>query len=1712
MSVQTDNIPLGEACLHELFEWHAARRPQAEAVVEAARRWRYGELNARANRLARYLRELGVGPETRVAILMPRCAEIAVAVLATWKAGGAYVPLDPRLPGDRLRTMLASSPPRVVLTCMGRHADAAPPLAAVLEGQAASIVDVDADAPRWAEASPQDLSRAETGLTDRHLAYVIYTSGSTGRPKGAMVEHRGLANLVRNQLEVFRIDSASRILQFAPFGFDASISELGMALGGGAALCFAPDGTRLVGVSLIEVMRGFGITHLTAPPSVLGELPSEVRFESLVTLSLAGEVPSEALVRRWSGTHRLLNGYGPTEATVCSSVHAYASDQDRAATIGRPLSNTQIYILDEAGRPVPVGATGEIYLGGVGVSRGYEGAPALTAERFLPDPFTCRAGARMYRTGDLGRYQADGTIEYLGRNDRQVKLRGFRVEPAEVEERLLEHPRVLQAAVLMRQVRPGDQRLVAYVVESPTTGARRHDPTPLAQALRRTLAGLLPDYMVPAAFVQLDRMPLNANAKINRAALPDLEPSAYAWRSHEALQGPVEDAVAQIWSDVLGVPDVSRNDNFFELGGNSLLAARVVDRMLQVRLNADVRTLYAAPTVAALAAAASRVRASPAVDETRTDPARDRLTAEMFPLVALTAGEIDRIVQRVPGGARNVQDVYPLAPLQEGLLFHHRLSAHADSYRLWTMYHLPGRDEVTAYIRGLQEVIDRHDIFRTAILWEHLREPVQVLWRRAKLVVDELKLDRVAPVAAALVERFNRGDFALDLQCAPLIRLIVAPDPAAGGFVVMEVSHHMITDRVTQDVIQDELCARLQGSAATTPSPVPFREFIAQVRGGLARADHEAFFTDALGAVDQPTAPFDVLDVQGGTARIVEAERDLGPELAERVRRAARGAGVSPATLHHVAWGLVLSRLTGRADVVFGTVLSGRSYGAAAQQVAGLCANTLPVRLFVDERSCADAVRATHQALTQLMVREHASLALAQRCSGVAAPTPLFTTVLNYRYGDPERAGEGIGERHAVTRAFPRATFLGGAERTNYPFTICVDDLGDELRLKAQVDARVDSERICGWMATALIRLIEAMEQSPAAPLRGVDVLPAEERRTLLETWNAPATAGAPDACLHELVEASATRTPDAAAIVHQGEALSYAQLNARANQLARHLRELGIGPDRRVALCLERSLDMVVAILAVLKSGGGYVALDPAYPTDRLEYMLGDSDPAALITQRRVQARVSTRLRAIASQQATPLIDLDTDEDLWASQPSGDLSRNATGLTAAHLAYVIYTSGSTGAPKGIAVEHRHAMHFIQWGMTEFGDALEKTLFATSINFDPSVLECFATLGAGGVAVLVGDVLSAATAGEAVSLVDAVPSAMRALLDAQGLPPSVRTVVLGGEELSPALAERIFRESNVACVYNAYGPTEAGYATRAKVRRGEVFRGHIGQPLGTTRLYILDPAGRPTPIGVAGEIHVGGHGVARGYHERPALTGERFLPDVFSAEPGARMYRTGDLGRYTAGGEAEYLGRIDHQVKHRGFRIELGEIEARILEHPTIAQAAVLLREDQPGEKRLVAYVVARPDAAAASADDAWPTDVLRSHLSNFLTNHMVPAMFVALETLPTTPNGKLDRAALPEPETSARTTADYETPRDEIEAHIAAIWMDLLGVGPVGRRDHFFDLGGHSLLAMVVAARLRTGLGVEVALSELLARPMLCDLAAEVRRVAAPSPAPALA
>ncbi|HEX9935823.1 MAG TPA: amino acid adenylation domain-containing protein, partial [Longimicrobium sp.] len=1658
-------------CFHHLVEAQVERTPGAAAVVFEGKTLTYRELNERANRLARHLRRLGVGPEARVAVCLERSPEMVVAVLATFKAGGAYVPLDPAYPADRLAFMLADSAAAVLLTTEA------------LRGTIPVPAGTRVVCPAVAQAESGE--NLEGGAEPGSLAYVIYTSGSTGTPKGVAVEHRALVNYIAHAATVFATRAGDRVLQFASISFDLAAEEIFTTLVSGATLVLRTEEMLETPGSFWEACDRWGISVLDLPTAVWHHLSPhldahpEALPRSLRLMVIGGEAALPERVRAWQaatgGRVRLVNGYGPTETTIVATIwEAPERGGISRVLIGKPVSNTRCYVLDATRRPAAVGVPGELYVGGAQVARGYLGRPATTAERFVPDPFAAEPGVRLYRTGDRARWRADGTLEYLGRLDAQVKVRGFRIELGEIEGALRRSGGVADCVVVAREDVPGEKRLVAYVVGD--VGAA---------ALREHLRRDLPEYMVPAAFVSLGRLPLTPNGKLDRKALPAPEGDAYARGSYEAPLGEVETALAGIWADVLGLERVGRWDHFFELGGHSLLAIRLIERMRRVGLYMDVRALFTTPVLAELALAVGRASSDVEVPANAIPEGCGSITPEMLPLVELSQAEIDRIVAGVPGGAANVRDIYPLAPLQEGILFHHLLSREGDPYLTSTVTEFDTRARLDRYLAAVQAVIDRHDVLRTAVAWEGLREPVQVVFRNALLPVEEVELDVEAGDAAGqLWRRFDPRRYRMELGRAPLLRACIAEDRARGRWLLLVHTHHLTGDHESLEVLQEEISAHLRGREAELPAPLPFRNYVAQARLGVSRDEHERFFRGLLGDVEEPTAPYGVLDVWGEGRGIAEARLRVTGDLGARLRRCARALGVSAASLCHLAWAQVLARLSGRQDVVFGTLLFGRMQGGeGADRVMGPFINTLPVRIGVGDEAAEAAVRRTHALLADLLRHEHASLALAQRCSGVAAPAPLFTSLLNYRYSGAKRRSPGAGEPAEGVRG------VRAQERTNYPVVLSVDDLGEEFSLAAQVAAPAEAERVCRMMHTALERLVEALEVAPGRAMGSIDVLPEAERRMVMEEWNRTGRAYPRGVCIHELFEAQVRRSPGAPALVWGEVELTYAQLDARANRLAHHLRGLGVGPETRVGVLLERGVDLIVSLLATLKAGGCYVPLDPGYPAERLRLMQSDSRIRVLISRSDLAGAAETGDRDV--------VHLDRAADALASEP---IHPPHGGAAAENLAYIVYTSGSTGKPKGVMVAHRHVVQLVcetDYVQLRPGDRVAQ---ASNAGFDALTFEVWGALLNG--ATLVGipqDVLLSPPAlrevlrGERVTTLFLTTALLNQLSHEQpDIFAPLREVLFGGQAVDAASVRRLLKAGGPERLLHMYGPTETTtFCLYEPVEHvaDDARTVPLGHATGNQRIYLLDGALSPVPLGVPGEAYVGGAGVSRGYLERPGLTAERFVPDPFAVEPGARMYRTGDRMRWRADRRLEFVGRVDEQVKIRGFRIEPGEIEATLTAHAAVHEARVIVREDEPGEQRLVAYVVGEADA-----------DALREHLRLSLPEYMLPSAFVFLDALPLTPNGKLDRKALPAPEHAAGTDR-YVAPRTPVEEVLAGIWAEVLRLERVGVHDSFFELGGHSLLIMRLLADIQATFGLEISIRTVFSLSTLEAMAGEIER-----------
>ena len=1035
---------------------------------------------------------------------------------------------------------------------------------------------------------------------------------------------------------------------------------------------------------------------------------------------------------------------------------------------------------------------------------------------------------------------------------------------------------------------------------------------------------------------------------------------------------------------------------------------------------------------------------------------------ELIPLVELTKAEIEEIAKSVPGGAVNVQDVYPLAPLQEGFFFHHLLGGEGDTYLGRFLFSFDTRTRLDRYLTALQAVVDRNDILRTAVLWEGLHTPVQVVWRKAQLHIEEVEIDPSSGDAGdQLYARFDPRRLRIDIRQAPLLRLYIAYDRAKNQWLMLMLQHHLVGDHTTLNVMQDEIKSYLLGREDRLPKPLPFRNLVAQVRHGVSQQEHDDFFREMLGDVDEPTTPFGLHEVLGDGSGIEEAHLDLPDHLALRLRASARRLRVSPASLFHVAWAQVLAKASGRANVVFGTVLFGRMQGGeGADRVLGLFINTLPVRINVGKETVAASVGRTHVLLAELMRHEHASLVLAQRCSGLPTSAPLFSSILNYRYVSEQVLSE------ESLQAWEGIKKLRFEERTNYPLMFSVNDHGRGFSLDAQAPVSVGPMRVCEFMRTALESLADALDAVPSTAAHSIEVLPASERHQLLYEWNDTKVDYSAHENLCELFEAQVRKNPNVVSVVFGDASLSYAELDKRANQLAHHLKRLGIGPEMLVGVCLERSLDMVVAVLAILKAGAAYVPLDPAFPENRLSYMVEDSRMSMLLTHRGLEQNLEVR--------PPEIVRLDSD---WSK--IAKLSSTSDGLPPSsghNRAYVLYTSGSTGKPKGVEIPHSAIVNFLLSMQQQPGfRATDAMLAVTTLSFDIAGLELYLPLITGGKVIIASREdthdplhLMKLLRESGSTMMQATPATWRSLIGAGWEGSANLKVLCGGEALPTDLAEALLARCGE--LWNMYGPTETTvWSTVQKVvsASGSV---PIGKPIANTQLYVLDAARELVPQGVIGELYIAGDGLARGYLNREELTRERFVPNPFNQ--GTRMYSTGDLARWLPDGTVECLGRVDNQVKIRGFRIELGEIEARLAEHSAVREAVVIAREDTPGDKRLVAYYT--PSLEGEPKEGASGAEQFRLHLSTSLPEYMVPAAYVRMNSFPLTPNGKLDRKALPSPEADSYSARKYEPPQGELEQKLAAIWAEVLKLNRVGRQDNFFDLGGHSLLAVQLLLQLQ--------------------------------------
>jgi amino acid adenylation domain-containing protein/non-ribosomal peptide synthase protein (TIGR01720 family) len=1647
------DFPRGER-IHDRFEAVAERTPDAVALVFRGRSLTYAGLDRRADALARRLAAAGVGPESRVAVCLERGPEMVVALLGVLKAGGAYVPVDPAYPAERVAYVLEDAGVAAVVTELA--------LAARLPTGGAEVVLVGGDASEEYEVrstlqaeetadggSPSALSHSRTfalphSPSPENAAYVIYTSGSTGKPKGVAVPHRAVVNFLDSMRARPGLGADDVLLAVTTLSFDIAGLELFLPLTTGARVELADRETAGDGALLRDALAATGATAMQATPATWRMLLEAGWTGSPGLKALCGgeALPRELAERLLPAVGELWNLYGPTETTIWSTVERVGPEEG-PVSIGRPIANTRAYLLDRGVEPVPAGIAGELYLGGEGVARGYLGRPELTAERFVPDPFA-EPGARMYRTGDLARRRPDGALEYLGRTDNQVKVRGFRIELGEIEAALALHPEVGEAAVVAREDASGHARLVAYLAG----GA-------VPAGLREFLRERLPEHMVPSAFAALEVFPRTPNGKTDRRALAALEVSAGGARdAYVAPRTPEEEIVARAWSAVLGVERVGARDGFFELGGHSLLAMQVVSRVrAALGVEVPLRAVFDAPRLDAFAERVRRAR----------------------------TGDADA----PPPLARAPRDrPLPLSFAQERLWFLEQLDPGGAAYVMAGALRLAGALDAAALEWSLGEVVRRHEALRTTFrAVDGVAAQVVAEAGAWTLPVEDLSAlpedEREAEARRRVDAATSRG---FDLETGPLFRALLLR--LSGEEHVLAVAmHHAVSDEWSVGVLVREMsalyAARLRGEDAALPGlPVQYADFAAWQREwlrGEALERQLAFWrgrlADAPGAidlpVDRPRPP--VWSGRGALHAFA-----LSPEVAARVDAVARERGATPFMVLLAAFQLLLARWSGQETVVVGTPTASRQR-EETEGLIGFFVNMLALR--ADVRGDAGFAELLGQ------VRETALDAWAHQ------DLP-FERLVDELHPERDRSRTPVFQVAFVMQNVPTADTLlpglavavqGGVERRTAKFDLTLElaPEGDGLRASIEYATDLFDAATVARLAEHFGLLLDAALAAPDAPVADLP-LATEAERAQLAAWNDTAEAldGA-GATLHALIGAQAARTPDAVAVAFEGETLTFGELDARAGALAATLRAMGVGPESRVGVCMERSAELVVALLGVLRAGGAYVPLDPGYPAERLAYMVADAAVPVLLTQERLRDRLP--------ELGGEVVVCDTPHPPAPSPTRGEGEHDSAEDVAAvagcslfpvpcslSLAYVIYTSGSTGQPKGAMNEHRGIVNRLLWMQRQYGlTADDVVLQKTPFSFDVSVWEFFWPLIAGARLVLAKpeghrdpQYLSELIEREGVTTLHFVPSMLQAFLEAGETARcgSVRRVVCSGEALGAEARDRFFERMPGAELHNLYGPTEAAVdVTYHACLPGEPTV-PIGRPVANTRIHVLDGRLAATPVGVPGELYIAGVQVGRGYHGRPELTAERFVPDPFASELGARMYRTGDRARWLATGEVEYLGRLDAQVKVRGFRIELGEIESALRRHPSVADAAVVVRTDA-GRPQLVGYLV----AAQGGAVDA---EALRAHLGAWVPEYMVPAALVAMESLPLSPSGKLDRRALPAPDAGAGSREEHVAPRTDAEAALAGVWRDLLGVETVGARDNFFALGGDSILSIRMVSR----------------------------------------
>ncbi|MFJ7640435.1 amino acid adenylation domain-containing protein [Peribacillus sp. NPDC097225] len=1655
------------ANLPSLFEKQVAKSPYLTALVDEKTVLSYEELNKRANQFAHLLLEKNLGPEKFVAIALPRSANMVVVMLGVLKTGAAYLPIDPDYPIDRIEYILNDAKPICLIT--NREIASKLPSGGETELILLDEAEHALSSGKYSDGNV-DESKRNGALSPLNSAYMIYTSGSTGNPKGVVIQSEGMINFLSSMQSQFFLNQEDRLLAVTTIAFDISGLEMYLPLLNGASCVVAAKEKIQEPKALADIITEHDITIMQATPTLWHAMVSNYPdvIKGLKVL-VGGEALSISLATALKDLGcEVTNLYGPTETTIWSTSKKLDSSQTGMPAIGSPLWNTQVFVLDAGLQPVPPGIVGELYIAGKGLARGYLGRPDLTAERFVANPNGPK-GSRMYRTGDLVRWRVDGSLDYISRADHQIKIRGFRIELGEIEAKLVQHPEVLQAAVIVREEIPGDKRIVAYIVPSLDS---KVDPG----ELRAFVGSNLPDYMIPSAIVEMQELPLTPNGKLNRKELP--VPDFYSLISDRAPRTPQEEILSELFAEVLGLSRVGIDDSFFNLGGHSLLASTLMARIRNTfGVELGIGKIFESPTVAGLAKQLSNGKSA-----------------------------------RLPVKKTSKPKKIPLSFAQRRLWFLHSLEGPSPTYNIPLVIELSGNLDTNALEAAINDLVAHHDTLRTIFpvtegnAHQSIIDPSEA---RVELLITRVKAaDLDAEIAVA-----TRYSFNLAVEPSIYAQLFsVEPDQ----HVLVLLLHHIVADGWSLTPLTRDLSAaykaRILGEVPNlTPLPVQYADYALWQEELLGKENDQAslvkeqldYWKETLANLpDQLELPMDFLrpiepSYKGDTLKFM-----ISPVLHRRLVDVARENGVSLFMVLQAGLATLLTRLGAGTDIPIGSPIAGRSDDALSE-IVGLFINTLVLRTDTSGdptfRELLERVRNV-----DLQAYEHQDLPFERLVEELNPPRsrsrhPLFQIMLALQ-NTPEPKLE-LPSIHSNLELYSVGT-------SKFDMTIEIremhDDTGkpDGMSGFLEYSADLYKPETIERMLNRFVRVLEGAVMDPDQTIGRLEILEPKERQEILVDWNQHGEE-IPDSCLPALFEEQVNRYPDKIAAVYEDESLTYEELNHRANQLARLLMAKGVASEQFVALATPRSLDMVVGILAVLKAGAAYLPLDPEYPIDRLSFMLQDAKPSYVLTS----SSVATSLPNLHDIQQIVLDDPSTLVEMSRYSTDNPLDRERKQpLSPLNAAYIIYTSGSTGVPKGVVVPHQNVVRL--FGSTEdwyqFNSDDVWTMFH-SYAFDFSVWEIWGALLHGGKLIVVPHSTSRSPeeflqllVDEGVTVLNQTPSAFYQLMQADRNKPelgqnlTLRYVIYGGEALELSRLEDWYSRhpETAPRLINMYGITETTVHVSYLELNREVTavkaNSLIGCAIPDLGVYILDASLQPVPAGVTGEMYVSGSGLARGYLGRHGLTAERFVANPFGPS-GTRMYRTGDLARWRADGSLDYMGRADHQIKIRGFRIELGEIESLLVQCPYLEQVAVIVREDHPGDKRLVAYAVPAANAVFNPAE-------LRRFVAASLPDYMIPSAFVQMADLPLTANGKLDRKALPVPDFGAAVSGrGPRTPQEEI---LCKLFMEILDLPHVGIDDGFFDLGGHSLLAVQLMSKIREALGVELSIGNLFEEPTVAGLA----------------